>query len=80
MSKYYKPKCTCGALLVLNTQEIWNCIRRITQDGDAGNLIQRQTNWDEDMPTFNLSCPKCDKRYNVDYDDSNRIIRGEKIN
>jgi hypothetical protein len=80
MSKYKKPKCTCGSLLILNTQEIWNCARRITQDGEIGDLIRRQTNWDEDMPEFKLSCPKCDKRYDGDYDDSNRIIRGEEIN
>lgn len=80
MSKYHKPKCTCGSLLLLKTQEIWNCTRRITQDGESGNLINLQTNWDEDFPEFKLLCPKCGKTYEGDYDDSNRIARGEEIN
>lgn len=79
MDKYIKPKCTCGSVLVVRQEEIWRCTRHITKNGEVGNRIHIQTNWDEDLPNFTLSCLKCGKEYKGEYDNNERIVRGVEL-
>ena len=80
MSNYKNPKCDCETFLYGRRNEIWIVGRAITKDGLLSNrIIGLQTNFDDADWEFTLHCPKCGNEYNVDYDESDRIIRGELI-
>ena len=77
MEKYKKPKCDCGNFLKATRSEYWRVTRTITKDGDIGNMVNRQTNFDDSDYEITLYCDKCGTRYESDYDNKDRIIRGE---
>ena len=76
--KYKKPKCACGAVLHASLNEIWKVKRYITNDGQLGNIVGYNKFLDDQGYEVTLRCPKCYKEYEADYDDKNRLIRGEQ--
>lgn len=79
MSSYKKPKCDCGAVLHARMNEIWMVERYITKDGELGNMSKINTLLDEQGYEIKLHCPKCGNTYESDYDNKNRLIRGELL-
>lgn len=75
--KYKKPRCDCGAILHSRSNEIWSVERYITKTGELGNMIKIKTSLDEQGYKIYLVCPKCENNYESDYDDEDRLIRGE---
>lgn len=78
-TKYKKSRCDCGAMLHTYSNEIWMVARRITKDGQLGNMIKVKTNFDENGYKIILHCPKCSNEYESDYDNKDRLIRGELV-
>lgn len=78
MEKYKKTKCDCGSFLQGRRNETWIVTRSITQNGELSNIvINRGTLMDDCTYELNLYCPKCGNSYKADYDNYDRIIRGE---
>lgn len=78
MEKYKKPKCDCGFPLHGRRNETWIVTRSITQNGElSNNVVGRRTLMDDCDYEIKLHCPKCGNTYEVDYDNHDRIIRGE---
>lgn len=78
MEKYKKPKCDCGSSLQGRRNETWIVTRSITKDGElSDNVIGKRTLMDDCDYEIKLCCPKCGNTYEVDYDNHDRIIRGE---
>ena len=75
--KYKKPRCDCGTILHSWSNEIWTVERYITKEGDLGNMDKRKCILDEQGYEIYLLCPKCGNEYESDYDNENRLIRGE---
>lgn len=77
--KYNKPKCDCGCILHASLNEIWSVERYITNDGELGNIVKINTSLDEQGFKIFLYCKKCGNKYKSDYDDRDRLIRGELV-
>ena len=81
MSKYQKTKCDCGVFLKATRSEYWKVTRSITKDGQLSDkTIKIQTLFDDSDYEIQLYCTKCGNSYDSDYDNKNRIIRGNLKN
>lgn len=80
MSKYKKPKCDCGKFLYGRRSECWSVTRAITKDGELSDrTIQIGTAFDDSDYEIKLYCRTCGNIYEADYDNKDRLIRGELI-
>ena len=80
MTKYVKPKCECGKFLVARRIEHQSVEKPITKDGDLSNkMIHIRTMFDDSDYEIKLYCHTCGKSYDADYDDKDRIIRGNLL-
>jgi len=79
--KFLKPKCECGECLVVVEERTYEVIHDITK---YGNMTERKIRKKHiglsDIglagPSW-LQCLKCQKEYDIDYDDNDRIIKGD---
>ena len=80
MGDYKKPRCDCKTFLRAYRSEYWKVTRAITNTGELSDkAIKLNTSFDESDYEIELICPKCGATYETDYDDKDRIIRGEII-
>lgn len=78
ITKYKKPRCDCGSMLHSWSNEIWAVERYISKTGELGNMVKMKTSLDEyGGYDIYLICSRCGNEYESDYDDNNRLIRGE---
>lgn len=80
--KYIKPKCECGENLVIVEERTYERIYNITRNGDLSDKkrIRKRDVLLADVGLAGsswLECNQCHKEYDIDYDDNNRIIRGD---
>lgn len=76
--KYQKPLCDCGKELNYYNQEVYDVERNITKKGNLKN----KPNYFFEIGSFSafgaiLEC-KCGNKYDLDYDEKERITRGDK--
>lgn len=75
---YEKPKCECGEDLYHWSQPIYTRIVAITKRGKFSKIedleYQHANTWDR------LKCLECYSEYWIDYDEKDRVIRGEVFN
>lgn len=80
MKGYKKPKCDCGKFLYGSRNECWHVTRAITKDGELSKNIARLGGvFDDSDYEINLFCRTCGNIYEADYDDEDRIIRGDLV-
>jgi hypothetical protein len=76
--KYKKPTCTCGGAIQYIEERTHEIARDITRDGTLTDK-KRMHNSDIGLAECSwLECKKCDKEFEIDYDDNNMIILGEE--
>lgn len=76
--KYKKPRCDCGKFLTAIRTEYWTVERPITVDGRLSlNTIKIGTGYDSSDYEIELYCSNCGKSYDCDYDEEDRIVRGD---
>lgn len=80
MNNYQKPKCNCGTYLHARRSEYWSVTRAIQKNGEISQkTIKISTGLDDSDYEIKLICPKCGNTYKCEYDEKDRIIKGELI-
>ncbi len=73
--KYQVPVCVCGNALRYEKEMTIERIHRITKHG---KISKRYSSKDNPLhPLEYLLCDSCSKRFEVDYDERDRIVCGE---
>lgn len=75
---YEKPKCECGDELAYWSQPIYTRIMDITK---RGKLAKKEyLSYDDEYVWARLRCFSCDSEYWIEYDEKERLIRGDEYN
>lgn len=72
---YSRPVCECGDELTYEKELTVNRYHQLTKRGKISKKFRSKDN--PINPLEYLLCDTCTKRYEVDYDDQDRVIRGE---
>lgn len=78
---YQKPKCDCGTDLIWWSQPVFTVRYHINKNGKkAKNPIKLGKSYEGETVYERLTCVNCDKEYEIEFDDRDRIIRGAEMN
>lgn len=77
---YQLPICDCGQELLVQCEVTAHKYYKVNKNG---LMSKRETKWSNDTWMTNgieyLYCSKCTKGYEIDYDDKDRILRGDQV-
>ncbi|MGF7535020.1 hypothetical protein AAGG74_15225 [Bacillus mexicanus] len=71
---YTKPICDCGSELIFTIHQIDSMDYRIS---DRGKILKSSVIHNKEIIDSHFSCNVCGNHYRFNYDENDKIIRGE---
>jgi hypothetical protein len=72
---YKKPKCDCGEELIFWSQPVYTVVHFINTNGKKSK--RTLMDYAGEGIYERLKCEECDKEYDFEFDEKDRVIRGE---